>query len=93
MFTVYFTTYLKIMDKLQKKMLRVMAFSEYPLFYRLKLMTIKDLYEYSSGIYLYKSVHRVLPTIFWNEFTLCKTNRYPIIFNIYIFLRRYVNNL
>ena len=59
-----------------------MTSSEYnshtgPLFNKLKLMTIKDLYEYSSGIYIYKSVHRLLPTIFWNEFTLSKTNRYP----------------
>ena len=77
-----FTTYLKKLEKLQKKILRVMTSSEYnshtgPLFYKLKLMTIKDLYEYSSGIYIYKSVHRLLPTIFWNEFTLSKTNRYP----------------
>ena len=86
-----FTTYLKKLEKLQKKILRVMTSSEYnshtgPLFYKLKLMTIKDLYEYSSGIYIYKSVHRLLPTIFWNEFTLSKTN-------IYIFLRKYVNFL
>ena len=84
-----FTTYLKKLDKLQKKILRVMTSSEYnshtgPLFYRLKLMTIKDVYEYSSGIYIYKSVHRLLPKIFWNEFTQYAT---------YIFLRRYVNYL
>ena len=65
-----------------------------PLFYRLKLMTIKDLYEYSSGIYIYKSVNRLLPTIFWNEFTLSKTNRYlnnlQHIYYIYMYIYIYI---
>ena len=93
-----FTTYLKKLEKLQKKILRVMTSSEYnshtgPLFNKLKLMTIKDLYEYSSGIYIYKSVHRLLPTIFWNVLHLVRRTDIRIIFNIYIFPRRYVNFL
>ena len=81
-----FTTYLKKSEKLQKKILRGMTSSEYnshtgPLFHRLKLMTIKDLYEYSSRIYIYKSVHRLFLQYFGMNLHLVRQTDIRILFN------------
>ena len=51
-------------------------------------MTIKDLYEYSSGIYIYKSVHRLYYMYlkyFGMNLHLVRQTDIRIICNIYIF--------
>ena len=78
-----FKSHLKKLETLQKKIMRIINFSDYtahtaPLFRKMKIMTTTQLYEYFSGIHIYKCVNHILPKLFWNDFTLSKTKRKPL---------------
>ena len=77
-----YKTYIKKVETLQKKILRIITFSEYqahsvPLFRKTKIMTISQLYNYFAGIHIYKCINQLLPQIFWDDFILSKTTRNP----------------
>ena len=63
-----FKTHLKKLEILQKKIVRLLSFSDYnahtmPLFRRLNLMTLNEMYKYFSGIHIYKCINHFTPTI------------------------------
>ena len=75
-----YKTHLKKLEILQKKIVRILSFSDYnahtsPLFRRLNLMTLNEMYKYFSGIHIYKCINHLLPQLFWDEFMLSKTLR------------------
>ena len=77
-----FESHIKKLQTLQKKILRIVTFSEFrahsaPLFTTTNIMTIKQLYHYFSGIHIYKCINNVSPISFWNDYTLTGTVRYP----------------
>ena len=70
-------TFLKKLETLQKKILRILTFSDFnahtrPLFRRLKIMTLSEMYNYFSGIHIYKCINHLLPPLFWDDFVLSK---------------------
>ena len=78
-----FKSYLKKLETLQKKIMRIITFSEYtahtaPLFRKLKIMATTQLYEYFSCIHIYKGVKCIVPKLFWGDFILSKTKRNPL---------------
>ena len=66
---IWGNTYKKYLNKikiLQKKIIRIITFSEFnahtePLFRKFKIMTTSQLYEYFSSIFVFKSLKNMLP--------------------------------
>ena len=76
--TIWGYTYKKYINKLyiiQKKILRLITFSEYrahskPLFLELKLLNIYQIYTYFTCIFVFKYYQILLPDIFKNVFEI-----------------------
>ena len=80
-----FKTHLNKLVILQKKIIRLITFSDYrahtqPLFLKLKFLTVKELYTYFSVIHIFKCIKCLYPSMFWKSFILNRSQRYP--FNI-----------
>lgn len=78
-----YKSYLEKLVKLQKKILRLITFSEYnsptgPLFEKIKVMTLDEMYLYSCGIHIFKIVNQLSPQLLWNKFTFSKSIRNPL---------------
>jgi len=61
-----YNKYLKRFHLLQKKIIRILTYSEYiahteDLFHSRKIMTIYNMYKYFVGIFVFKSINRLLP--------------------------------
>ena len=68
-----YTKYLHKIQIIQKKIIRILTFSEFkahtgPLFIKHKIMTASQLYDYFSGIFIFKSIHDLLPIRFSKMF-------------------------
>ena len=66
-------SYLKPLEIMQKKMVRIITFSQFrshsePLFCQMKLMNIRNLYTYFSGIFIFKCLNHLSPNYFRTEF-------------------------
>ena len=77
-----FKTYIKKLETVQKKIVRVITLSEYnahttPLFRELKIMSIIQLYQYFSCVHIYKCMKCIVPKLFWDDFIVSKTKRNP----------------
>ena len=75
-----YKTYCQRLHVMQKKIIRIISHSEYnahtePLFRKLKILTFYQLYDYFTGIFIYKSLNGLLPRIFHNIFVPNKTSR------------------
>ncbi len=75
-----YSTYLHRLHTCQKKIIRIITFSEFnahtrPLLIKLKILNIYQLYEYFVGMFVYKSLHYMLPEMFRNFFIHNKTSR------------------
>lgn len=75
-----FKTYLQKVEILQKKLIRILTFSEYnthtrPLFRKFNWLDFNQLYTYFSVIHIYKCINRILPQPFWNYFKLSRSVR------------------
>ena len=75
-----FKTYISKLDILHKKVVRIISFSDYkahtgPLFRKLKILTLTELYHYFTAMHIYKVSHRLLPIVFMKEFTFSKGER------------------
>ena len=77
------TSYLIRLVSLQKRCLRLITNSPYlsppsPLFLRLKLLRLNDLFNYQIGIFLYNYTQNCLPEVFDSFFTEnCNFHNYP----------------
>ena len=65
---------------MQKKIVRIITRSKFnahtdPLYKKLKIFNIYQLYYYFTAIFVYKSVTRSNPKMFWNIFVHNKTSR------------------
>jgi len=80
---IWGNTYKTYVHKLyiqQKKIIRIIHFSGFnshtdPLFRKLKVMNIEQLYRYFVGIFVYKSLNKLLPERFSNYFSKNVTSR------------------
>ena len=77
-----YKSYLRKIENLQKKVLRIITFSDFlahttPLFQRTKIMTISQLYNYFAGIHIFKCVNHILPPALWDVFIFTGTVRHP----------------
>ena len=78
-----YSSYMKPLQVLQKKIIRILSNVEYNahtsnLFVSLKLMNIKQMYDYFVSIFIYQQVCNELPDIFSNYFTGNNSNRQPM---------------
>ena len=77
-----YKTHLSRLIKLQKRAIRLLCREKWdapsqPLFKKLNLLTIQELYLYSVQIFNYKFMHKILPETFWNFFTYnCDIHNY-----------------
>ena len=77
-----FKTYTSKLELLHKKIVKIISFYDYrahtgPLFCKLNIMTLTELYHYFTTIHIYIISHGVLPSVFMNEFTFSKSARNP----------------
>lgn len=68
-----YQTYISRIHLLQKKLVRIISNSDFRaptinLFKSLKIMTIYQLYEYFTAIFVYKTLHSKVPAQFWHYF-------------------------
>jgi len=66
-------TYIKPLEILHKKILRIITFSDYnthtrPLYEQLKIMNMKETHVYFSSLHIYKCINHLSPCMFWHYF-------------------------
>ena len=67
----------------QKKVIRIVCKSNFldhtaGLFYKLKALTLPQIIDFSTGIFMFKAYHKLLPNTLQNFFTLASYDRYNI---------------
>ena len=77
-----YKTHLKRIEILQKKIIRIITFSQHdahtrPLFKKVGIMTFKDLYTYFSSMYIYKCINNLTPPSYYHGYKLSHSARNP----------------
>ena len=77
-----YKTHLKRIEILQKKIIRIITFSQHDahtrsLFKKLRIMTFKYLYTYFSSMYIYKCINKLTPPSYYHGYKLSHSARNP----------------